>query len=135
MECELCNAKKENHRLIDENNHAFSIIPIEPLKLGHIMILPKKHVVNPSDLSKEELKDFFELSDKLKEVVRKLSNQDPIIIINTGKHKSQEHFHMHILPSKGHLRNLIGTYENIKERVLASKEELEKMKETIISKK
>lgn len=135
MQCGLCEAQKENYRLIEKNEDAFSIVPTFPLKLGHIMILPKRHIEKISDLSESELKNFFQLVDKLKEAVKKSSNQDPIIHINTGSHKSQEHFHLHIVPTKGNLRSLIASQEGVPERQAISNEKMEEMKNIILKNK
>ena len=132
MQCGLCEAQKETYRLIDENKEAFSVIHIEPLKLGHLMILPKRHVIDIIDLSEKELKSFFQLTDKLKDKIKKLSNQDLIIQINTGKHKTQEHFHAHILPAQSGLRDIIASLEGVPKRQLLSKEKLEEMKNKIL---
>ena len=131
--CGLCEAQQEAYRLIDQNEKAFSIIPTAPLKLGHIMILPKRHVITISDLSEKELKSLFELADKLKDTVKRVSHQDPIIHINTGKHKTQEHFHIHIVPAKGNLRSLIAHQEGVSERQDISKDEMSEMKNILLS--
>ncbi|MEK6915001.1 MAG: HIT family protein [Nanoarchaeota archaeon] len=132
MQCGLCEAQQENYRIIEENEDTFSIIPTSPLKLGHIMILPKRHVEKISELSGKELKNFFQLVEKLKEAVKRSSNQDPIFHINTGKHKSQEHFHLHIVPTKSNLRKLIADQEDVPERQAQPKEKMEEMKNIIL---
>lgn len=133
--CGLCDAQHEMYRLIDQNEESFSIIPTTPLKLGHAMVLPKRHVLMASDLSENELKSFFALVDNIKNMVKKSSNQDPILLINTGKHKTQDHFHLHIVPSRGNLRALIAHHEGIPERQEISKNEMKKMRNILLANK
>ncbi|MFA6074104.1 MAG: HIT family protein [Candidatus Woesearchaeota archaeon] len=131
MTCELCIALTEKHRLVGESELSFCIINIEPLKPGHVLILPKRHVVELKNLTSKEAKDLLVLCQKFKDKINKTYGEDSLILLNTGKHSSQKHLHFHIWPSKGDLRALVSGYENIPRLVRASKIELEKMKKEL----
>jgi histidine triad (HIT) family protein len=131
MVCEMCNALKEEYRLVKESEFSFCIINIEPLKKGHVMVLPKRHVNNLDDLNPNESKDILNLCAELKDKIKEKYEEDALIMLNTGKHSSQEHIHFHIWPSKGMLRDLVSSFEGIPKRIRATKEELQKMKEEL----
>ena len=129
--CELCELIKEKDRLIEKNDSCFAIINLEPLKKGHIMVLPKRHIEKMSDLSEQESKAIFDMLNNLKDRLNKKYSEDVIIFINTGKHSSEPHLHIHILPSKGNIRNFFQSYENVAYRKRLSNEELKKFKDYI----
>ena len=129
--CELCESIKEKHRLIEKNDFCFAIINLEPLKKGHIMVLPKRHIEKLSELSEQESKAIFDMIDNLKNRLNKKYSEDVIIFINTGKHSSESHLHLHVLPSKGNIRNFFQNYEKVVYRKRLSNEELKKFKDDL----
>ena len=131
--CELCESIKEDYRLIKETKYSFCIICQCPLKFGHLMVMPKRHVTQTTmdDLTAEESHDLFCLLNDIQEVVENLWEDSAVILKNNGKHITQAHLHFHIFPSKWYLRNLIWNYENIPERVEISKQEYISMRDVI----
>jgi diadenosine tetraphosphate (Ap4A) HIT family hydrolase len=97
-----------------------------------MIILPIRHVENYSDLSEEEAKEMFELVDEISDVIKSKFGEDAIIHINKGKHGSERHIHLHIVPSKGNLRQLMSKYENILEKKDILEKEMDKMREKIV---
>lgn len=114
-DCELCHIINEDYRLIRESEHAFAVICAWPIKDGHIIILPKRHVTqnNFSALSPEEAHDFLTLVEQMQHLLTDKYDEDVILFKNSNSHSSQPHFHMHLMPSKGNMRKLIASYENI----------------------
>jgi diadenosine tetraphosphate (Ap4A) HIT family hydrolase len=134
--CELCNSINDKYRVIKSTKYSFCIICKDPLKLWHIMILPKRHVTqtNMSDLTADESKDIIWLLDEMQEVIENLTEDSAVILKNNWVHITQTHLHFHIFPSKWYLRNLVGNYENIPERISISEEKYIEMKNIIQSK-
>ena len=134
--CDLCNTIHEQHRLIKQTQYSFCIICLDPLKFGHVMVLPKRHVTqtNMSYLTAEESKDLIWLLDEIQDIIETLTEESAIILKNNWKHMTQSHLHFHVLPSKWYLRNLIWNFENIPERVSIRKEQYIEMKKNIQSK-
>lgn len=130
-ECELCNAINEKYRLIKRTKNCFCIVTKAPLKEGHIMILPIRHVETFSDLTPEEAKEIFVLMDEIGNIIKSKFGEDIITHINKGKHSTQNHIHIHIVPSKGGLRELVSNLENIPLREDKSEEEMKKIKDKI----
>ncbi|HSX30518.1 MAG TPA: HIT family protein [Candidatus Saccharimonadales bacterium] len=56
--CPFCNAKD---RVLKENEHAIVVLS-NPRKVpGHILVLPKRHIEEPWQLTADELTDVFKL--------------------------------------------------------------------------
>lgn len=127
MNCELCDAVKET-------KHSFCTICKWPIKNGHIIIMPKRHVTQDSitKLNEKELKDFNNLIQEMENLMNEKFSEDIITFKNSGKHSTQVHLHYHLLPSKGGLRDLISTYENISKRDEIPKEKYKEMKNFLI---
>lgn len=132
--CELCDAQFEEYRLIKETKHSFCIICKDPLKLWHLMVLPKRHVTQTTmdQLSPEESNDIMTLLNDIQELVENLSDESAVIFKNNWKHITQAHLHFHIFPSKWYLRNLVGDFENIPHRKEIEKESYIQMKQKIL---
>ncbi len=129
--CELCKAQNEEYRLIYKDQHCFCIVNIEPLKDGHLMVLPNRHVKELRDLTAEELKAMHELFDKLSKAIKEEYGQDALIALNRGANTSQEHTHFHVIPSAKAIRHIFAAAENLPGRVRKTPEELTKIKERL----
>jgi diadenosine tetraphosphate (Ap4A) HIT family hydrolase len=112
MVCQLCDAIKEDFRVILKDSYAFSIVNIEPVKRFHFMVLPIRHVDSLDKLSGDELKSMFGFLDKLERAIIRASGESPLIWMHRGKHPSQPHLHIHIAHSRANLRELISNFEN-----------------------
>ena len=132
MKCDLCETINEEQSVIKKGKTSFCVIVKAPLKEGHVMILPVKHIENYSELSEEESKEIFELIEEMVNLLKSRFEEDVIIHINRGKHSSQNHIHIHLVPSKGQLRELVSEFEGIPKRVIISKEEMRKIRDKIL---
>ena len=132
MGCVLCGVVKEEFRLVKEGKYSFCVVCLEPLKKGHLMVLPKRHVTNLSDLDSKEAKDLLDFVFEIKEILFKKYNHHPILHMNFGKHSTQEHIHFHLVPSKGNLRDSMGSFENLRKRKKGSQMYLKKIRDYIL---
>lgn len=135
-ECELCNIISEEYRLIRKTEHSFAIICEQPIKAGHIMVVPKKHVTQNSysELTPEEAHDFLSLVQEMQHLLSRKYTEDIMQFKNSNNHSSQQHFHVHLVPSKGNFRKLLGTYEDIATHPDRSKEFYSNMKSYLTDK-
>lgn len=124
--CELCDASREDYRIIKRHKEAFSVICKSPLNEGHVLVIPNRHVTSIYDLSQSESHSLLYLVEFAKSLISKKFPAPPIVFQNSGSHSTQEHIHIHVLPSSGNLRQLVSRYENIPERPEISEEEMEK---------
>ncbi len=136
MSCVLCDSQHENFRFIKETKYSFCVICKWPLKLGHVLVMPKRHVTQNeySNLSPEETHDLFELVEEMQMILNKLSEEDIIVFKNSGKHSTESHFHFHIVPSQGNLRLFMSQFEGVPRRQDISEDEYREMQKSIIKK-
>lgn len=117
MSCELCNAfENEKDRVIYSDAHVFVVPIIEPIKDGHVMIIPIRHAENLKDLSADEAKAFLIAVNTAMDAVKKEYGVTPMFLVNGWEHRSQPHLHAHVLPSEKNLRGLYAASEGITER-------------------
>jgi diadenosine tetraphosphate (Ap4A) HIT family hydrolase len=99
-ECRFC---KPTEEVLKENTHA-QIILSNPHKVpGHFLVIPKRHIEKPWDLTENELKDIFELIFFVEQkVIGKLGdgcdirqNYRPFLEENQLK---VDHIHFHVIP-------------------------------------
>jgi len=78
----------------DENFLAF--LDIEPVMDGHLLIIPKEHVVWMQDAEDETISEIFKLSKKLMHAQKISLGCDYVVISVVGK--DVPHFHVHLIP-------------------------------------
>lgn len=130
MNCELCAAQTESHRIIYKTNTVIVFVNLKPVKNGHIMIMPLRHVENLCDLNAEEAVAFTKTIDRCMNAISNSFDEGPVCCINGGKWKTQAHLHAHVLPCKNSLRTMFATMENLEKRKEADRETLSKMADT-----
>jgi histidine triad (HIT) family protein len=114
MDCVLCDVLRshKDSQVLYEDEHVFIAMNIEPVKDGHVMILPVRHARIMSDLSPVEAAAFLAACDKAMTIVEKLyEDEGPMCMVNGWRYRSQEHLHAHVLPSKSSLRHLYAAAE------------------------
>ncbi len=84
---------------IYEDEHCVAFLDIDPVNVGHTLVIPKKHFVTIDEMDKEEY-------DRLSEAILKLSKG--ILSINDGMNMMQNnrevagqvvpHVHFHLIP-------------------------------------
>ncbi len=86
MACPLCNAINDDYRIIKKTKHSFAIICKAPIKEGHVLVLSKRHVTQNhfSELSPEEMYDFFFLVEELQNALPSKDDEDYILFKNSG---------------------------------------------------
>ncbi len=105
MECLFCAiANKEiPGKVVYEDENVIAFLDIFPIADGHMLVCPKKHYVELSEMPAEEITNLFKVINKLYPVVERITNCDGIHLLeNYGCAQEIKHVHFHIIP----------TYEN-----------------------
>lgn len=95
--CIFCKIKD----YILENDLAYAIYDKYPVGNGHMIFIPKRHVKNFFDMTKEEREAIFNLIDKAKILLDKKYSPDAYNIgVNCGEEAGQTimHVHVHLIP-------------------------------------
>lgn len=134
-DCSLCHIVTEEYRCIKITDHTIAVICKDPIKNGHIMVLPKRHVTqnNYSALSTEEAHDLLTLIEDIQHLLTEKYDEDIMIFKNSNGHSSQPHFHMHLIPCKGNTRKMIAVYEDIPTHGTYTEVEYKAMKDYLLS--
>jgi diadenosine tetraphosphate (Ap4A) HIT family hydrolase len=87
-----------------ENELAFAIPDKFPVRPGHTLVIPRRHVASFFELTDEELVASYELIKKTKDMVDGEYSPDGYKVgINIGRSSGQTvmHVHMHVVPMGG----------------------------------
>ena len=96
-ECVFCQMKN----YILENELAYAIYDKYPVGKGHMLFIPKRHVKDFFDITKEEREAIFDLIDEGKKLLDEKYSPDSYNVgINCGEHAGQTimHVHVHLIP-------------------------------------
>lgn len=102
--CIFCLALKKGAKseLILETKSSLAMLNIFPYNNGHLLISPKRHVRELSQLRHEEILDLFSCLDKSKKLLDKVLGPEGYNIgINIGKSSGAGipgHLHIHLVP-------------------------------------
>jgi histidine triad (HIT) family protein len=76
-----------------------AILDTRPVFKGHVLVLPRAHVVQLTDLPAELLPGYFGLVQKIAAAVPlALGAQGTFVAINNVVSQSQPHLHTHVVP-------------------------------------
>ena len=104
--CPFCDGDDER---IVQNDLAFAIYDTNPASPGHALVMPKRHLAEYFDASREEKIAILELIDKMKQAIDQKHKPDAYNIgVNIGEVAGQSvpHIHIHIIPRyKGDVEN------------------------------
>jgi histidine triad (HIT) family protein len=81
---------------IYENNDFLSFMDIEPVSHGHILVIPKKHIVWMQEADDKIISEIFKLTKRLMYAIKKGIECDYVQIAISGK--DIPHFHIHLIP-------------------------------------
>lgn len=93
MTCVFC----EIRNIVLENDFAMAFFDKYPVNQGHLLIIPKRHVIQFFDLLEQERKAIDELLFKSKKLLDEQYQPDGYNIgINSGEAAGQTIFHAHV---------------------------------------
>ncbi len=98
--CQLASGKVPSKKVF-ESSHFTGILDIYPANPGHILVIPKDHVLLFNQLSKEQVEELGIVSKQLSNSVFKAFKPDGVnVFIANGPAAGQKapHFIMHVIP-------------------------------------
>ena len=94
----IINAEIPSYKIAeDENNYAF--LDINPLAIGHTLVVPKKEVDYLFDLDTESYNKLFEFTKKVSEAIEKVITCKRLGVVVYGL--DVPHAHVHLIPLQG----------------------------------
>lgn len=93
--CKITKGEIPCHKIY-ENKKFLAFLDIEPVSHGHILIIPKKHIIWMQDSDDKTISDIFKLTKKLMLALKKGMGCDFVQIGIVGT--EIPHFHIHLIP-------------------------------------
>ncbi|MHB1686123.1 MAG: HIT family protein [Ignavibacteriaceae bacterium] len=134
--CFLCEAVNQdvydmNNFLVHMGNFTFTIINLYPYNNGHLMVVPKRHLSNLTELTEEENKEIMSYLQKAQKALTEVMSPEGFNIgANLGKVSGagvDDHIHFHIVPRWNGDTNfmpILGEVKIISQDLLLTKEKL-----------
>lgn len=101
VNCIFCDivSKIEDAFIVYEDEYVCCFLDKYPICKGHVLVVPKKHYQEFSDVDKKSLSKIMHASQKVAIALEQLLNTDGITVMqNNGIFKDVEHYHMHLFP-------------------------------------
>jgi histidine triad (HIT) family protein len=102
-ECLFCKiaSKEVATDLVYEDESRVAFLDHRPLFPGHVLLIPRRHVVTLADLPGEEVGGFFQVAQRLEKAVdRGMEAEGSFVAINNVVSQSVPHLHVHIVPRR-----------------------------------
>lgn len=98
--CPFCYIETQGDRLLDESKSFYILCDMGPLTEGHLLIIPKKHLVCFGELSDQKGDELESLLDNIKDFLKITYQKRLILFENGGVSQTVAHAHLHIFPSE-----------------------------------
>ena len=133
MDCLFCKiaSKEIPSEVVYEDEAAIAFLDVNPLTLGHTVIIPKSHAENILDLADDRVGATFLAVKHVAKMLERAVNPEGFTIgINHGRISGQTvpHLHIHVIPR--YLGDGGGSIHSVVE--FRPKESIQKTKEKII---
>ena len=93
--CKIANRRAETYHIyMDDRFMIFH--DIRPMNLGHVIVAPRRHIEDISELTDEEYKDFMSLVVITARLLRKILGVKRVTVFSIGAKIT--HFHFHLVP-------------------------------------
>ncbi|QHW31811.1 HIT family protein [Paenibacillus rhizovicinus] len=97
--CRIANGLEPNVNVVYENERLTCVLDIAPFNEGHLLILPKMHVLDVEDTDAETAYAIIDASKMLSALLKQTFRPDGITVCqNGGIFNDLGHYHMHLIP-------------------------------------
>lgn len=104
--CKIINGEIPSYTIY-EDEIVKVFLDINPVSVGHMLIIPKKHYENLDDIDMDTLTHINKISKKMHNLLKEKLNVDGMSVIqNNGDVQEVKHYHMHIKPYYNNSKSL-----------------------------
>ncbi|MFB9328380.1 HIT family protein [Paenibacillus aurantiacus] len=97
--CRIALGVEPGVQTVYENELLACVLDIAPFNEGHLLILPKQHVLDVEEMEPGTAAAVMEASRRLSTVLKRAFHPDGITICqNGGRFNDLGHYHMHLIP-------------------------------------
>ena len=93
--CKILHGKIPCNKVYEDNDF-FAFLDRDPVKPGHTLLIPKKHIIWMQESEDKTIEDIFKLTKKMMLVFKKGLGCDYVQIGIYGE--EIPHFHIHLIP-------------------------------------
>jgi len=97
--CKIAKGEIPCHKIY-ENRNFIAFLDIQPVSHGHILIIPKKHIVWMYEADDKTIANIFKVTKKIMIALKKSMKCDYVQMWVSGE--EIPHFHVHLLPRYSH---------------------------------
>ena len=96
--CSIVNGDISCHKVYEDEN-ILAFLDVNPVSLGHTLIIPKEHTLDVTTISNDILLDILDKSkDVGKLLMDKMGAKGFTLTQNNGITQEVKHFHLHVIP-------------------------------------
>ena len=93
--CKITKGELPSYKIYEDSDF-LSFLTIEPVSDGHLLDIPKKHIVWMQDADDKTIAGIFILTKKIMKAVKIATKCDYVLISIVGT--EVPHFHIHLIP-------------------------------------
>lgn len=101
MTCTFCEIVSGNFpaRIVKETEETLAFMDIDPIQKGHVLVIPKIHVPDLTDMTDVEMNQVMTLCKEVMSSLKTAYNPNSISIFqNNGECMAFPHVHFHVVP-------------------------------------
>jgi histidine triad (HIT) family protein len=101
MDCAFCDSEVLNRQVFYRGRVAIGLVTYKPAVRGHVLVIPKRHVLSFHELTGEELSEIQEIVQRVHELEKELYGTSSYLLLQkNGQEAGQSvpHVHFHYLP-------------------------------------
>lgn len=109
--CKILNGEIPSKKVY-EDELVFVIMDIEPSANGHMLVIPKKHYVDFTELDNEILLHINKVAKEMTKLIHDKLNADGVRLVNNyGLYQVVKHYHLHIIPAYKQKQDIVSIDE------------------------
>jgi len=97
--CTFCKIARKEAPVnpVYEDDKVIAFLSIQPINVGHTLVVPKKHYENIYEIPEEEVAHLYKIVKKMANAVKNAVSAEGIRIVqNNGEAAGQVIFHLHV---------------------------------------
>jgi histidine triad (HIT) family protein len=98
--CKIVAGEMPSHKL-DEDEHTYSFLDINPAIRGHALVIPRRHSADLLDIDEDDLRHTIAAAQRLTAKMEKALKPDGFNLLNACRPAAWQtvfHFHLHVIP-------------------------------------
>lgn len=101
MDCIFCKIinREIDAKVLYENDNIIIFMDANPDSIGHMLVVPKKHITDFTEMDDETIKEINKGAKLMEKLISEKLNPDGIkLVVNYGTLQVVKHYHLHLIP-------------------------------------